>query len=117
VRITNAVKCLPPENKPLPAEIKTCNQYLAAELAKLRSVTAVLALGTVAHDAVLVAAGLKRSAAKFGHGNEHQLPDGRHMIDSYHCSRYNTQTRRLTPLMFQTVLKRAATLAGLSLPA
>ena len=77
VRITNAVKCLPPENKPLPAEIKTCNQYLAAELAKLRSVTAVLALGTVAHDAVLVAAGLKRSAAKFGHGNEHQLPDGR----------------------------------------
>jgi uracil-DNA glycosylase family 4 len=117
VRITNAVKCLPPENKPLPAEIKTCNQYLAAELATLRSVTAVLALGTVAHDAVLVAAGLKRSAAKFGHGNEHQLPDGRHMIDSYHCSRYNTQTRRLTPLMFQTVLKRAATLAGLSLPA
>ena len=117
VRITNAVKCLPPENKPLPAEIKTCNQYLAAELAKLRSVTAVLALGTVAHDAVLVAAGLKRSAAKFGHGNEHQLPDGRHLIDSYHCSRYNTQTRRLTALMFQTVLKRAASLSGLSLPA
>ena len=113
VRITNAVKCLPPENKPLPAEIKTCNQYLAAELAKLRSVTTVLALGTVAHDAVLVASGLKRSAAKFGHGNEHALPDGRLLVDSYHCSRYNTQTRRLTPLMFQTVLKRAATLAGL----
>ena len=114
VRITNAVKCLPPENKPLPVEIKTCNQYLAAELAKLRSVTTVLALGTVAHDAVLVASGLKRSAAKFGHGNEHELPDGRRMIDSYHCSRYNTQTRRLTTEMFQTVLKRAATLAGLS---
>ncbi len=113
MRITNAVKCLPPENKPLPAEIKTCNQYLAAELAKLRSVTTVLALGTVAHDAVLIASGLKRSAAKFGHGNEHELPEGRHMIDSYHCSRYNTQTRRLTPEMFQTVLKRAATLAGL----
>jgi uracil-DNA glycosylase family 4 len=114
VRITNAVKCLPPENKPLPAEIKTCNQYLAAELVKLPSVTAVLALGTVAHDAVLVASGLKRSAAKFGHASEHALPDGRHLIDSYHCSRYNTQTRRLTTAMFQTVLKRAATLAGLS---
>jgi uracil-DNA glycosylase family 4 len=114
VRITNAVKCLPPENKPLPVEIKTCNQYLAAELAKLRSVTAVLALGTVAHDAVLVASGLKRSAAKFGHANEHALPDGRHLIDSYHCSRYNTQTRRLTTAMFQQVLKRAASLAGLS---
>jgi uracil-DNA glycosylase len=113
VRITNAVKCLPPENKPLPAEIRTCNQYLAAELVKLRSVTCVLALGTVAHDSVLLAAGLKRSAAKFGHGNEHELPDGRHLIDSYHCSRYNTQTRRLTTEMFQKVLKRAATLAGL----
>jgi len=114
VRITNAVKCLPPENKPLPAEIKTCNPYLAAELAKLRSVTAVMALGTVAHDAVLVATGLKRAAAKFGHGNEHELPDGRRLIDSYHCSRYNTQTRRLTTDMFKTVLRRAATLAGLS---
>jgi uracil-DNA glycosylase family 4 len=113
VRITNAVKCLPPENKPLPVEIKTCNQYLVAELEKLRSVTTVLALGTVAHDAVLVATGLKRSAAKFGHGNEHELPGNRRMIDSYHCSRYNTQTRRLTTAMFQAVLKRAATLAGL----
>jgi len=113
VRITNAVKCLPPENKPLPAEIKTCNQYLAAELANLNSATAILALGTVAHDAVLMASGLKRSSAKFGHANEHLLPDGRHLVDSYHCSRYNTQTRRLTTEMFQTVLRRAATLAGL----
>jgi uracil-DNA glycosylase family 4 len=113
VRITNAVKCLPPENKPLPAEIKTCNQYLAAELVKLKSVTAILALGTVAHDAVLMASGLKRSSAKFGHANEHALPDGRYLVDSYHCSRYNTQTRRLTTEMFQKVLKRAATLAGL----
>jgi uracil-DNA glycosylase family 4 len=114
VRITNAVKCLPPENKPLPAEIKTCNQYLAAELAKLRSVTTVMALGTVAHEAILMASGLKRAAAKFGHAREHPLPDGRHLIDSYHCSRYNTQTRRLTTEMFRQVLKRAATLAGLS---
>ena len=113
VRITNAVKCLPPENKPLPAEIRTCNQYLAAELVKLRSVKAVLALGTIAHEATLVASGLKRGAAKFGHGNEHQLPGGVHLVDSYHCSRYNTQTRRLTTEMFRKVLKRAATLAGL----
>jgi uracil-DNA glycosylase family 4 len=117
VRITNAVKCLPPENKPLPVEIKTCNQYLAAELAKLTSVTTILALGTVAHEAVLMGAGVKRSAAKFGHAQEHALPGDRHLIDSYHCSRYNTQTRRLTTQMFQAVLKRAATLAGLSLAA
>src|SRR6186713_3218098 len=110
-RITNAVKCLPPDNKPLPKEIKTCNQYLAAELATLKSVRAVLALGVVAHEAVLMASSLKRSAAKFAHAAEHELPDGRQLIDSYHCSRYNTQTRRLTPEMFQKVLKRAATLA------
>jgi len=113
VRITNAVKCLPPENKPEPAEIRTCNQYLAAELQALRSVKAVLALGTIAHDATLVASGLKKSAAKFGHANEHELPGGIHLVDSYHCSRYNTQTRRLTTEMFLKVLKRAATLAGL----
>jgi len=113
-RITNAVKCLPPENKPLPAEIGTCNRYLAAELAELGSVKTVLALGTVAHDATLVASGLKKSAAKFGHGREHELPGGRHLVDSYHCSRYNTQTRRLTADMFRKVLTRAATLAGLS---
>jgi uracil-DNA glycosylase family 4 len=112
-RITNAVKCLPPENKPLPVEIKTCNPYLAAELATLDSVKAVLALGLVAHEAVLLASGLKRSAAKFAHGAEHVLPDGRRLVDSYHCSRYNTQTRRLTAEMFRQVLKRAATLAGL----
>jgi len=113
VRITNAVKCLPPDNKPLPVEIRTCNQYLKAEFEKLKSVRTVLALGTVAHDATLVASGLKKSAAKFVHGREHQLPGGRHLVDSYHCSRYNTQTRRLTGEMFRQVLKRAATLAGL----
>ncbi len=114
VRITNAVKCLPPDNKPLPVEIKTCNQYLTAELETLTSVKAILALGTVAHEAVLVASGLKRAALKFAHGAEYDLPGGQRLVDSYHCSRYNTQTRRLTPDMFQTVLKRAATLAGLS---
>jgi len=115
VRITNAVKCLPPDNKPLPAEIKTCNQYLAAELATLPSVKAVLALGIVAHEAVLIASGLKRSAAKFSHGAGFTLPDGRQLVDSYHCSRYNTQTRRLTADMFREVLKLAAMRAGLSL--
>jgi uracil-DNA glycosylase family 4 len=112
-RITNAVKCLPPENKPEPAEIRTCNQYLTAELAELTSVKAILALGIIGHDAVLMASGLKKSAAKFGHGAEHVLPGGRHLVDTYHCSRYNTQTRRLTADMFRTVVKRAATLAGL----
>lgn len=114
VRITNAVKCLPPENKPLPAEIRTCNRYLSAELKRLDSVRVVLALGTVAHEAVLLGLGLKRNAAPFGHGNEFTLPDGRTLIDSYHCSRYNTQTRRLTGEMFRTALQRAATLAGLT---
>lgn len=112
-RISNAVKCLPPDNKPLPAEIKTCNQYLQAELAQLASVKSILALGTVAHDAVLMALGLKKSFAKFGHGREHALPDGRIMVDSYHCSRYNTNTRRLTAEMFREVVARAKTLAGL----
>jgi uracil-DNA glycosylase len=112
-RISNAVKCLPPDNKPLPAEIKTCNRYLKAELEELDSVKSILALGTVAHEAVLVALGVKKSAAKFGHGNEHELPGGRQLVDSYHCSRYNTNTRRLTTEMFQQVLGRAKALAGL----
>jgi uracil-DNA glycosylase family 4 len=119
-RISNAVKCLPPENKPLPVEIRTCNQYLAAELAGTPSVKCILALGTVAHDAVLMALGMKKSQAIFGHGNEHRLPGAagspveiRHMVDSYHCSRYNTQTRRLTAGMFQAVLGRAKVLAGI----
>lgn len=112
-RISNAVKCLPPDNKPLPVEIKTCNRYLQAELAQLGSVKSILALGTVAHDSVLLALGLKKSFAKFGHGREHTLPDGRVMVDSFHCSRYNTNTRRLTAEMFRAVMARAKTLAGL----
>lgn len=114
VRISNAVKCLPPANKPEPAEIRTCNPYLATELAQLESVKAVLALGVVAHEAVLMGTGQKKSAAKFAHGAEHLLPGGVHLIDSYHCSRYNTQTRRLTSGMFRKVMRRAAVLAGLS---
>jgi uracil-DNA glycosylase family 4 len=109
VRITNAVKCVPPENKPDGAEIRRCNAYIAAEIAALPSVTVILALGRIAHDAVLMALDQKRSAFKFGHGAEHRVA-GRHLIDSYHCSRYNTQTRRLTPEMFRTVISRAVEL-------
>lgn len=102
-RITNAVKCLPPENKPTTAEINTCNLYLSNELAGLSQKTVILALGNVAHQAVLKAKGLKLSAYRFGHAARHLLPDGRLLYDSYHCSRYNTQTRRLTEAMFQQV--------------
>jgi uracil-DNA glycosylase len=102
-RITNAVKCLPPENKPERDEIHRCNHFLAAEIASLPGLKIVLALGTIAHDAVLLACGLKRSAAKFAHGATHTLPDGKLLFDSYHCSRYNTNTRRLTEAMFEQV--------------
>lgn len=104
-RITNAVKCLPPENKPEPVEIRTCNRFLAAELASSPEVRVILALGLVAHKAVLLALGLKQSALAFAHGARHALPDGRVLIDSYHCSRYNTQTRRLTSADFQDVFR------------
>ena len=110
-RITNAVKCVPPGNKPRPEEIRNCNSYLAAELAGLRAGTVILALGVIAHDAVLAALGLPRSQHRFAHAAEHRLPNGSRMIDSYHCSRYNTQTRRLTPEMFQAVVGRATALA------
>lgn len=106
-RITNAVKCLPPQNKPLPAEVKTCNAYLAQEIAALNPGTVILALGSIAHAAVLQSVGLKASGYKFGHGNEHQLPNGRRLLDSYHCSRYNTQTKRLTAEMFKQIFSRA----------
>jgi uracil-DNA glycosylase family 4 len=112
-RITNAVKCLPPGNKPLPAEIRRCNAYLRAELEALPGARVILALGRIAHDAVLMALGASRAGHPFGHGREHPLPGSRVLIDSYHCSRYNTQTRRLTPAMFEAVVARAAALAGL----
>jgi uracil-DNA glycosylase family 4 len=110
-RITNAVKCVPPQNKPTPAEIRTCNRYLAAEIAGLRSDTVLLALGSIAHAAVLRGCGLKASAAKFAHGAEFDLPRGLRLVDSYHCSRYNTNTRRLTTEMFRAVVGRATALA------
>ncbi len=105
-RISNAVKCVPPENKPETDEIKRCNAYLRAELAAPPPGAALLALGLVAHKAVLMALGLKHGAYPFGHGAAHLLPDGRRLYDSYHCSRYNTQTRRLTRDMFHAVFQR-----------
>jgi uracil-DNA glycosylase family 4 len=106
-RITNAVRCLPPKNKPSTEEIDTCNTFLADELASLPRAGLVLALGTIAHRAVLKAMNLKLSAYAFGHGAQHSLPGGLVLLDSYHCSRYNTQTRRLTPDMFKDIFRAA----------
>jgi uracil-DNA glycosylase family 4 len=105
-RITNAVKCLPPANKPLPAEIRNCNAFLVADLAQLPAGAAILALGTVAHEASLRALDGARREHPFAHGAEHKLPNGVCLFDSYHCSRYNTNTRRLTAAMFEAVFVR-----------
>lgn len=108
--ITNAVRCAPPENKPLPAEIAACRTFLNARIAATPRVRVVFALGSIAHDSVLRAHGLKPSQVKFAHGAEAELPGNRVLVSSYHCSRYNTQTRRLTSDMFETVLARAKAL-------
>jgi len=100
--ITNAVRCLPPENKPTTAEIKCCNSFLAAQIGVLPRLRAIVALGRIAHDAVLSALQKKRSQFAFGHGAEHGL-GGIRLFDSYHCSRYNTNTGVLTPQMFEEV--------------
>jgi uracil-DNA glycosylase family 4 len=105
-RITNAVKCLPPQNKPIGSEISTCNQWLAAELKALPNNNIVIALGGIAHKSVVRALGLRQSDYAFGHANEHAISNGI-LIDSYHCSRYNTQTKRLTTPMFETIFERA----------
>jgi len=109
-RITNAVKCLPPQNKPLPLEVATCNGFLARELASLPPRAVILALGGVAHSAVLRALSLKLKDFPFGHATHYTLPDGRQFLSSYHCSRYNTQTRRLTRDMFRDVVRHAVEL-------
>ncbi len=109
-RITNAVKCLPPQNKPVGAEIKACRDYLAVELASLPGGGVIVALGSIAHRSVVASLGLRQKDMQFGHGAEHALPGGRILLDSYHCSRYNTQTRRLTEPMFDAVFARARAL-------
>jgi uracil-DNA glycosylase family 4 len=110
VIVLNAVRCLPPQNKPTPEEIRTCRPFLEAPLALLPSVTTVIALGQIAHQSAVKAMGGRLPKAKFGHGAEHAMPDGRLLIDSYHCSRYNQNTRVLTPAMFEAVFERAVSL-------
>jgi len=105
--ILNSVKCLPPQNKPLPAEVATCRRFYQASLALLPDVRVLVALGQIAHANAVRAAGGKLSAYKFGHLAQHRLPDGRILIDSYHCSRYNQNTGRLTAPMFESVFARA----------
>ncbi len=105
--ILNAVKCLPPENKPLPAEMNACRPFLARQIAALPNLKTLIALGGIAHQSVLRTFGLKISAYKFAHAARHDLPGGITLFDSYHCSRYNTNTRRLTTEMFENVFEQA----------
>jgi uracil-DNA glycosylase len=100
------VRCVPPENKPEPGEIKTCNGFLAAEIARLPRLKAVVALGAIAHQAVLAASSERRAAFSFAHGALHRLGNGLLLADSYHCSRYNTNTGVLTPDMFRSVFAK-----------
>jgi uracil-DNA glycosylase family 4 len=115
-RITNAVKCLPPQNKPQLEEVRNCNRYLQVEIAALPQPGVIIALGKIAHDAVLRALDLRFSAYPFAHARLHRLAPDRLLIDSYHCSRYNTQTRRLTPEMFAEVFRLARTALSTSEP-
>ncbi len=102
-RITNAVRCVPPENKPVAAEINVCGSFLEREIAAMSRLAVIVVLGTVAHGATLAALGQRKSAWRFGHGARHELPNGIVLADSYHCSRYNTNTGRLTEDMFHAV--------------
>ena len=104
--ITNAVRCVPPANKPETAEIRTCRPFLAATIATMPRLAAILALGRIAHDSVATAVGLKRSRVPFGHGVTHAVRPGLTLFDSYHCSRYNTNTGVLTEPMFRAVFEQ-----------
>jgi uracil-DNA glycosylase len=103
--VTNAVRCVPPENKPTPAEINTCRQFLAARISALPKLTAIVCLGRVSHDSTLRAFGLKLKAHPFAHGAVHEVSPTLRLFDSYHCSRYNTNTGVLTPAMFRSVFE------------
>ena len=103
-RISNAVRCVPPQNKPTPAEIKACLGFLSATIEAMPRLTAILALGRIAHDSTLAALSLRKSAFPFAHGAAHGVRPGLVVVDSYHCSRYNTNTGVLTPAMFAAVL-------------
>ena len=110
--ILNSVKCLPPQNKPLPAEVANCSAYYRGALAVLPKVRLLVALGQIAHVNAVRTAGGRQADYRFGHLAEHLLPDGRVLIDSYHCSRYNQNTGRLTAEMFEAVFARAVELRG-----
>jgi len=101
--ISNSVRCVPPQNKPTPAEIATCGSFLRARMAALPNVSVMVALGRIAHDSALTTLGFRKAAFPFAHGASHALRPGLHLIDSFHCSRYNTNTRRLTTEMFHAV--------------
>jgi len=109
-RITNAVRCVPPQNKPTGDEIKICGEFLKDEINSLNNLKVVLALGGIAHNSFLRIFGIKLSAYKFGHGNLHELPNGLTLLDSYHCSRYNVNTNRLTQEMFDDIFEIVKTL-------
>jgi uracil-DNA glycosylase len=109
--ITAAGRCAPPDNKPTPEELRTCRPWLEAELEFLPNLRVILGIGKIGHEAWLEVCGLRKSAFEFGHGLEHELPDGRVLLDSYHVSRQNTQTGRLTTEMFDAILSRAKVLA------
>jgi uracil-DNA glycosylase family 4 len=116
VIVCNAVKCLPPQNKPTPDEVRTCRSFLKAQIDALAKARVFVALGQIAHQSAVKALGGRLPKARFGHLAEHRMPDGRVLLDSYHCSRYNQNTGRLTPAMFEAVFARAlelrATIGG-----
>lgn len=110
-RLTNAVRCVPPQNKPVGAEVNACRPFLVNEIGAMPKLRAILCLGQLSHNATLRTLGLKQGAAKFAHGAVHHLdPPGLHLVDSYHCSRYNTNTGRLTVDMFESVFKTVTSL-------
>ena len=111
-RITNAVLCVPPENKPTPAEQTICRNFLVDEIAALPKLKAILSLGQISHNAVLSTLGVRKASFPFKHGALHQLPNGLTLADSYHCSRYNVNTRRLTTAMFEAVMAQVKSLAA-----
>lgn len=111
-RITNAVRCVPPENKPLPGEAAACRGFLTATLREMHSLKAVLALGKIAFDATVKALGQKASQYRFAHGAAADIGEGRKLFGSYHCSRYNTNTGQLTPAMFHSVFEDVTAYLG-----
>lgn len=111
-RITNAVRCVPPQNRPIGSEVRNCQKFLEAELAALGNVRVILALGTLAHNAVLTTLKVRRKDFPFRHGAFHQLPEAPVLVDSYHCSRYNVNTGRLTEQMFRAVFAEVKAYLG-----